>query len=295
LTRRRFPYQSLDIAGNILMVNQAWLSLIGRNREEVIGHFIGEFISDASLATLSLEFPQFKDRGRVDAPEFDFVRPDGSRRRVLINGRIARDQAGNFLRTHCILTDITERKRAEIDLRIAAAAFQSREGMCVTDATGVILRVNRAFTKVTGYSAEEAVGQTPRILRSGRHDKAFYEGMWRSIDTTGSWEGEIWNRRKCGELFPEWLTITAVRDEAGSVTHYVATLTDITQRKEAEYEIRNLAFYDPLTRLPNRRLLLERLKHALSAITRSEHGGALLFIDLDNFKTLNDTLRSRYG
>lgn len=199
------------------------------------------------------------------------------------------DDEGRVAGLFGISRDVTQSRLAEIDLRIAAAAFQSREGMCVTDAAGVILRVNRAFTKVTGYSAEEAVGQTPRLLRSGRHDKAFYEEMWGTVNATGSWEGEIWNRRKCGELFPEWLTITAVRDDAGSVTHYVATLTDITQRKEAEYEIRNLAFYDPLTRLPNRRLLLERLKHALSAITRSEHGGALLFIDLDNFKTLNDT------
>ncbi|MEF8766985.1 MAG: EAL domain-containing protein [Candidatus Accumulibacter phosphatis] len=289
------PYQSLDIAGNILMVNQAWLSLIGRNREEVIGHFIGEFISDASLATLSLEFPQFKDRGRVDAPEFDFVRPDGSRRRVLINGRIARDQAGNFLRTHCILTDITERKHAEQQLRVAAAAFEAQEGMMVTDADSVILRVNVAFTEITGYSAAEAVGQTPRLLRSDRHDAAFYEAMWDSIRSKGAWHGEIWNRHKCGEVHPEWMTITAVKGADGEVSHYVSTLTDITQSKAAADEIAHLAFYDTLTGLPNRRLLLDRLQRATATSQHSRRQGALLFIDLDNFKTLNDTLGHDMG
>ena len=278
-----------DNQARILQVNKAFTRITGYSAEEAIGVSMNILRSGVHDADFYRGIRTSLTEVGTWAGEIINRHKDGTLHPHFLTITAVRNDAGEVTHFVSAQTDITERKRAEIDLRIAAAAFQSREGMCVTDATGVILRVNRAFTKVTGYSAEEAVGQTPRILRSGRHDKAFYEGMWRSIDTTGSWEGEIWNRRKCGELFPEWLTITAVRDEAGSVTHYVATLTDITQRKEAEYEIRNLAFYDPLTRLPNRRLLLERLKHALSAITRSEHGGALLFIDLDNFKTLNDT------
>ena len=191
--------------------------------------------------------------------------------------------------------DITALKLAEDELRIAATAFESREGMMITDAEMTILRVNAAFTRVTGYSLEESAGQTPRLLKSGRHDRAFYEAMWDGIARNGSWQGEIWNRRKSGEVYPEWLTITAVKNSRGNVSHYVGTLTDITQRKTAEDEIRHLAFYDPLTRLPNRRLLLDRLHQALASSARSGRQGALLFLDLDKFKALNDSLGHDVG
>jgi diguanylate cyclase (GGDEF)-like protein/PAS domain S-box-containing protein len=189
-----------------------------------------------------------------------------------------------------VFSDITERKHSEANMRIAATAFESQEGMFITDANGIILRVNKAFTEITGFSAEESIGKAPGILRSGRHDAAFYHDMRKRIDETGSWQGEIWNRRKNGEIFPEWLTITSVKDNEGKVSHHVSTLTDITQRKASENEIKHLAFYDPLTQLPNRRLLLDRLRHSLSTSARTKKCGALMFIDLDNFKTLNDTL-----
>lgn len=192
-------------------------------------------------------------------------------------------------------TNITERKQAENNLSIAAIVFESHEGMFVTDAYSNILRVNSAFTEITGYSAEEAVGQTPRLISSGRQDKEFYKAMWGDLKKTGVWEGEIWNRRKNGEVYPEHLTITAVRDASGIVTNYVATLTDITMSKAASDEIKNLAFYDPLTRLPNRRLLMDRLQQALTASARNGLIGAVLFLDLDHFKTLNDTLGHDMG
>jgi diguanylate cyclase (GGDEF)-like protein/PAS domain S-box-containing protein len=191
--------------------------------------------------------------------------------------------------------DITARKLAEASSRIAATAFESQEGMLITDANSIILRVNHAFSRITGYSAEEVVGQTPKLLNSGKQSKAFYAAMWQSINQTGTWEGEIWNRRKSGEIYPQHLIITAVKDEAGIVTNFVASQMDITNSKAASEEIENLAFYDPLTQLPNRRLLLDRLKQALAASTRSGKRGALLFLDLDHFKTINDTLGHDVG
>ena len=183
----------------------------------------------------------------------------------------------------------TERRLHEQQLRVAAAAFESHEAMLVMDAQARIIQVNRAFTEITGYTAKEAVGKTPDMLQSGRHDRNFFTCMWQSVSDTGGWQGEVWHRRKDGQLFPVWHSISAVRDEQGAVTNYVCSFSDITQHKASEEEIRNLAFYDPLTQLPNRRLMLDRLQQAMVANERSGRIGALLFIDLDNFKTLNDT------
>ena len=160
----------------------------------------------------------------------------------------------------------------------------------VTDVNGIILKANRTLTKQTGYSVEEIVGQTPRLFKSGHHSADFYAALWETIIRYGSWEGEIWDRRKLGDVYPKWLSIIAIKNEAGNVTHYVGTQTDISERKAAEREISNLVFKDPLTQLPNRRLLQDRLMQALSASERRGNSGALLFIDLDNFKIINDTL-----
>jgi diguanylate cyclase (GGDEF)-like protein/PAS domain S-box-containing protein len=184
---------------------------------------------------------------------------------------------------------VTERIRADEAQRIAATAFESQQGMTITNAQRVILRVNKAFTSITGYSAEEAVGQTPRILSSGRHDSAFYAAMTQALENEGAWQGEVWNRRKSGEVYPEWLAISAVKDYAGLTTHYVAIFNDVSERVRAQAQIDTLAFYDPLTQLPNRRLLIDRLEQALHVSTRHARKSALLFVDLDNFKTLNDT------
>ena len=191
--------------------------------------------------------------------------------------------------------DVTARKLAEAELRISAAAFNSQESIMVTDANRAILRVNRAFIENTGFTADEVIGQTPSILKSGRHSEDFYRQMWETIDSAGAWQGEIWDRRKNGEVYPKWLTISAVKDEHGVVTHYVGTHYDISERKKAEEKINDLAFFDQLTGLPNRTLLQDRMKQAMAASSRSGNYGALLFIDLDNFKTLNDTLGHDMG
>jgi len=188
-----------------------------------------------------------------------------------------------------------ERKMIEQNLQIAAIAFESQEGMLVTDANRVILRVNSACTQITGYSEDEIIGKHPGMLSSGRHDMDFYASMWESIVNTGSWEGEVWNRRKNGEVYPAHLTFTAVKGRDGATVNYVATLVDITSRKSAEEEIQHLAYYDSLTGLPNRRLLMDRLSQALVTSARGKGGGAILFLDLDHFKTLNDTLGHDVG
>ena len=180
-------------------------------------------------------------------------------------------------------------------LRIAAIAFESQEGMLVSDANNVILRVNRAFTDITGYTQEEVIGKNPRLLSSGRHDASFYAAMWKNINNTGGWKGEILNQRKNGEIYPEYLNITAVKNPNGVIANYVATLTEITMSAKAADEIQHLAFYDSLTGLPNRRLLMDRLHQAFATSSRTGRRGALLIIDLDNFKTLNDTLGHDFG
>jgi len=180
-------------------------------------------------------------------------------------------------------------------LRIAAIAFEAQEGMMVTDTHSVILRVNRAFTLVTGYTPEEVIGKKPNLLNSDRHDASFYSAIWKSLNDTGAWEGELWSRRKNGEVYPEYLNISAVKNQSGIITNYVSTLTDITASRKAADEIEHLAFYDQLTRLPNRRFLIDRLKQALASSARSGREGALLFIDLDNFKAINDTLGHEMG
>ncbi|MCP5247802.1 MAG: EAL domain-containing protein [Candidatus Accumulibacter sp.] len=227
--------------------------------------------------------------------QYRLVRSDGSIRQMASSGNVIKDSSGQVTRVVVVSHDITEKMQAEQWERIAATAFESQQGMFITDANGVILRINQAFTEITGYSADECLGKTPKLLRSGRHDAAFYAAMRATIESTGAWQGEIWNRRKNDEIYPEWLTISAVKDSAGQLTHYVSTLTDITMRKAAQEEIRHLAFYDALTGLPNRRLLLDRLRLAQVSSSRHERQGALLFIDLDNFKTLNDTLGHDMG
>ena len=219
-----------------------------------------------------------------------------------LNARISLDrrQSNTYRDELDILVDsfnrfLSERKKAEEQLLIAATAFESQEAMMVTDTKGVVLRINKAFAETTGYAPEEIVGQTPRLLRSGRHDETFYRQMWECINLTGAWQGEIWDRHKSGALYLKWLTISAVRNAEGIITHYIGTHYDLTERKKAEERINALAFYDQLTDLPNRILLIEHLNRSMAASLRNGNHSALLFIDLDNFKTLNDTQGHEMG
>jgi len=191
-----------------------------------------------------------------------------------------------------VIQDITDQKRAEEEQRLAATVFShAREGIFITNAEGVILDVNQMFTRITGFSRAEAIGETPRLLSSGRHDKSFYMSLWFDLIDKGHWAGEIWNRRKDGTLFPEMLTISAVRDHRGKTLQYVALFSDITETKNHEQQLRYMAHYDGLTRLPNRTLLADRLQQAMSLAVRRRQIVAVCYLDLDGFKEVND----RYG
>lgn len=204
-------------------------------------------------------------------------------RAVLTGPKDIADMAHAF---NSMMAVMEEREAA---LRVAAIAFEIEEGMIVTDSDEVVVRVNRVFTKLTGYSAEDAIGKKLSALKSDHENAAFYPRMQEILHRDNHWQGEIRNRRKNGEIYPEWMTITAVVGVDGKITNYISAFFDITERKQAEEKIHNLAFYDPLTQLPNRRLLFDRLNQAVASSARNQTSAALLFIDLDNFKILNDT------
>ncbi len=198
------------------------------------------------------------------------------------------DRIGEFARLSSLAV---QRARAVARLRQMAAVFENtREGVVITDLTPRILGVNRAFTEITGYQEEEILGRNPSLLRSGRQDSMFYQAMWQSIRETGHWQGEIWNRRKDGEVRPQLLSVSTVRDGDGLPIYYVGVMTDISQLKQSEERLEHLAHYDPLTQLPNRLLLLSRLEHVMERAERYRRRAAVLFIDLDNFKVINDSL-----
>jgi len=215
----------------------------------------------------------------------------GKWRWILTCGRIVeRDADGKPAMMSGTHTDISERKKAERELRQAAAVFENtQEGVMITDSRARIQSVNRAFTHITGYSLEEIRGRTPALLRSGRHDDAYFDEIRASLANSGYWQGELWNRRKNGETYPQLTTINIVREDAGTALHYVTVFTDVSAIKASQEHLEFVAQHDPLTGLPNRVMLFSRLEHAMSVARRERKGIALLLIDLDRFKDINDS------
>ncbi|MDP3876744.1 MAG: EAL domain-containing protein [Methylobacter sp.] len=286
-------YLSLSAEGEIIMLNLTAASLLGVERDTLLKHYFIDLVApkDSDRAYFLLK-ELLRHPGEQQNFELMFKRGDGQFPARLDCLSLMPDEQPPVLRI--ILTDISESKRIEQELRIAAVAFEAQEGIAIIDANKIILRVNQAFTIITGYSAQELVSQ-PYTFKSARHAENFYTNIWDCVERMGSWQGEIWDQCKDGKNYPKWLIVTAVKNDAGSLTHYVCMHIDISERKASEEEIKRLAYYDPLTTLPNRRLLLDRLHQALASSSRSHKYGALLFIDLDNFKSLNDNLGHDMG
>jgi len=287
-------YCTVNEQGLIQQANLATAALLGLARDALTQQRFSRFIVKEDQDIFYLHCRQLFATGALQSCELRVKTKDGSLRVANLASTAARE-AGGMSVLRIVLTDVTARRLAEDELRIAAVAFACQNGMVITDPKGVILRINPAFTRLTGYEADEAIGQTMALLKSGRHDAQFYRRMWESLGANGRWQGEIWNKRKNAQIYAEMLAITAISTPDRGVIYYIGSFTDITDDKEAEAEIHRLAYYDALTRLPNRRLLDDRLHQALAATARSGQFGAIFFIDVDNFKALNDSRGHEVG
>jgi diguanylate cyclase (GGDEF)-like protein/PAS domain S-box-containing protein len=287
---------STDPAGFFTSVNRSLLDVLGYNYDEIVGEHISKIMSPENLAIAQMMMAKkISGDTKVTQYELDIICKDGRSVPVEVNSRLILKD-GEPAGVHGTGRDISERKEAEQAQRLAVLVYEnSNEAMMITDADNYIIAINPAFTSVTGYSREDALGQTPRLLHSGRHDAEFYQKLWRALTTTGHWQGELWNRRKDGELYCEWLSINTIFNANGTVYRRVAIFSDITKKKEADDLIWRYANYDSLTQLPNRRLFNDRLEQEMSKSHRTGLPMALMFIDLDHFKEVNDTLGHAQG
>jgi len=288
----------VDYDGRLISLNKAFT--------EVLGYTAEHLLDLDTWFTLAHPDPIYREEVKAlwfrlveNAREGDHKIPTYQYRITCLNGIEKLISASGVTTENgflAILEDITERTNQEERLRQAAAVFASTtEGVMITCAQGNIQRVNKAFCRLTGYRSEEVVGKPANLLQSGRHDAEFYADMWQNLQTLGSWQGEIWNRRRDGAVFPELLSISPVKDEAGSTTHYVGVFSDISKLKESEQKLNYLAHHDMLTHLPNRLLLQSRLEQSLAKAKQNNSQLALLLLDLDRFKDVNDSFGHAAG
>ncbi|OAI16100.1 hypothetical protein A1359_08770 [Methylomonas lenta] len=289
-----------DDKGRLLIANEHAIHLFRLNNAEWQGKTHHELASQQSdILEMHTKFFQNEDyiwqAGHLIMLEDQIVNDEGRLIDIEIRKTPIFHKNGQPKAMVVICRDISNIRQAEYQLRIAEAAIETQEGIMITDEDNFILRVNKAFTRLTGYQPKDVIGKKPSILKSGRHSKEFYQNMWATLKREKFWQGEVWDRRKNGDIYPKWLTINAVTGADGRACNYVAAFTDISQHKEAQAAIHRLAFYDPLTDLPNRRLLQDRLQQCLKNCSRHHHYGAVLIIDVDHFKTVNDTMGHHVG
>ena len=278
-----------DAQSQILLVNDAFVSLFEADRKDLLGKTLAERVDPREQEHfLRIDRQVIRDGHESTLEETLTLAGKAPRTILTKKSRYTDDQGTHFLVG--VIHDITERKQLEVRQKLAASVFtHAREGITITDPSGNIIDVNDMFTQITGYSREEVLGKNPRILQSGRQGKAFYVALWHELTTQGHWSGEVWNRRKNGEVYAEILTISAVRDDAGTTLHYVALFSDVTAIKAHQSELERMAHFDTLTGLPNRLLLHDRLQQAIGQCLRRDQGLAVVFLDLDNIKAINDT------
>ena len=284
---------TIDVKGRISFINESLNSLLGNTEENLHQKSFFDYFCldhpDLQLNQLQLQDVQF-------LASFETWRIGADRHRILWHSIVQRNYAGDFEGVVLIGEDVTTRQTVENQLLLTSKVFEtSKLAMAITDAKGIIVSVNSAFTQLTGYSEEEACGQNPRILQSGRHSREFYNEMWASLNTDGHWHGDIWDRRKDGSIYPKFLSINVIRDEQGTTTHYSSIFSDITDRKSLEEKLSYLAHHDELTMLPNRTLFERKLAQAIAYVAGSMNKVALLYIDLDRFKEVNDKFGHQAG
>jgi diguanylate cyclase (GGDEF)-like protein/PAS domain S-box-containing protein len=297
LDTSRLSILLLDMEGRIIQANQRTVEMFGRPVDELLGSPYASLIPPADQEAerqKELTLPT-KD---IPSTKIDrlFCRADQTQFWGYMTGRRFLDPVTGDLHHIIEIADITERKRAEEKLQLAAIVFShAREGIMITSADATIIDVNEAFTGITGYSREEALGRNPRLFKSGRHGSEFYAAMWQDLDRNGHWLGEMWNRHKNGEIYVELNAISVVRDAQGQVQHYVALFSDITRLKEHENQLEHIAHYDVLTALPNRVLLADRLHQAMAQAQRHKQLLSVVYLDLDEFKAVNDAYGRKTG
>ena len=289
---------AMDNNGRTLFFNPALAKLLDNPADESgRTNILSRFLDRQHLSLTDILFPEGKRSRHLPVLiESEFIEGREGRYVYRWHAIPLRDYVGQSSGLILIGDDLTEKRRAEEQLRLTARVFEATDlAMIITDRHGVILSANGAFSKLTGYSAEEAVGRNPRLLQSGRHDQEFYRAMWQTIHRAGCWQGEIWDKRKDGTVYPKFLSINALLDDEGAVANYSGVFYDISERKAVEERLDRLAHFDALTELPNRLFFLDRLNMACHAATSSKQSFAVLFLDLDRFKQVNDTLGHEAG
>jgi diguanylate cyclase (GGDEF)-like protein/PAS domain S-box-containing protein len=278
-----------DANGKCVFVNDTWQKLTGFAVESALGDGWNNVLYPEDRERVYQEWYTAFESSQTFSSEYRVATSTGHIKNVLGRAIANYDESGVLQGYVGTLTDITERKQNEENLRLTSRVFESTlEGIMITNVDRAIIEVNNAFTQITGYSREEVIGKHPRFLKSEYQEPSFYIAMWQIINCTGHWSGEIWNRRKNGEVYPEWLTISAITNDENMVTHYVGIFSDVTLLKQHERQLEQIAHYDALTGIPNRILLLDRLQQALAQTRRDQKMLAICYLDLDGFKPIND-------
>jgi len=282
----------VDRSGRFLRANPMMRSILGYSETDLIGVHYSQLLLPGDLERVTGTAEPFLSGQRPEIRlEHRFRRGDGRLIWIRVQAWMYQGLSGEPEFAFVMIEDITGRKEAERSLQLTARIFdQAMEGIVVTDADGAIQRVNPAFTAITGFCEAEVIGKNPSVLKSQHHPAQFYEEMWRQLHSQGRWSGEIWNRRKNGEVYPEWLSIASIVGEEGQVEQYMSVFTDISEQKAREATMHYKAFHDALTGLPNRFLFLDRLAQALVHCRRCGGQLGVFFLDLDNFKQINDSL-----
>ncbi len=278
-----------DTNGYYLGANQAFEDLVQKPQDEIVGKRVSDLASAEIARECEARDAALYEHKGLQVYEGLMQRWDGQIRNVVFHQATFRNADGVVDGLIGAILDITERKQVEDRLRLAASVFSNaQEGILITDAERRIVDVNPGFTQITGYEWEEVLGRSPRLLQSDTQDAAFHSAMWQTIQETGAWHGEIVNRRKTGELYPVILSVNMVTGEDDTLRHYVGIFSDITELKAREADLERIAYYDPLTGVPNRRLLVDRLSQALAYAQRTQQSLAVCYLDLDGFKPVND-------